>query len=51
MKKSVTHLPVLFLVVFSSMTTDVKANDARITEYGIYNKNQELLKKNHSDSC
>jgi len=45
MKKSVTHLPLLFLVVFSSMTTDVKANDARITEYGIYNKNQELLKK------
>ncbi|MDC1311685.1 DUF3859 domain-containing protein [Burkholderiales bacterium] len=35
----------LFLVLSCFVGISVHANDAKITEYGIYNKNQELVEK------
>jgi hypothetical protein len=45
MKQGVFCLPILFLFLSGFVVADVNANNAKITEYGIYNKNQELVKK------
>ena len=45
MKQGVFCLPILFLFLSGFVLADVNTNDAKITEYGIYNKNQELVKK------